>query len=32
MMRVWDIHPGYLDRGGLLGQHAEIHAVWSVLR
>ncbi len=31
-MRVWDIHPGYLDRGGLLGQHTEIHAVWSVLR
>ncbi len=31
-MRVWDIHPGYLDRGGLLGQHAEIHAIWSVLR
>ncbi len=30
-MRVWDVHPGYLDRGGLLGQHVEIHAIRSVL-
>lgn len=30
-MRVWDLHPGYLSRGNLLGQHAEIHAVWSVV-
>ena len=30
-MRVWDVHPGYLDRGGLLGQHVEIHGIWSVL-
>ena len=30
-MRVWDIHPGYLSRQSLLGQHAEIHAVYSVL-
>lgn len=30
-MRVWDIHPGYLSRQSLLGQHAEIHAVHSVI-
>ena len=30
-MRVWDVHPEYLDRGGLLGQHVEIHAITSVL-
>ncbi len=30
-MRVWDIHPGYLSRQNLLGQHAEIHALYSVL-
>ncbi len=30
-MRVWDIHPGYLTRGNLLGQHAEIHALYTVL-
>ncbi len=30
-MRVWDIHPGYLARQNLLGQHAEIHALYSVI-
>ncbi len=30
-MRVWDIHPGYLSRQNLLGQHAEIHALYSVI-
>lgn len=30
-MRVWDVHPGYLSRGNLLGQHAEIHALASIL-
>lgn len=30
-MRVWDLHPGYLSRQSLLGQHAEIHALYSVL-
>lgn len=30
-MRVWDIHPGYLSRQSLLGQHAEIHAVHAVI-
>ena len=32
MMRVWDIHPGYLSRQSLLGQHVEIHAIFSVIR
>lgn len=30
-MRVWDVHPGYLSRSSLLGQHVEIHALISVL-
>jgi len=30
-MRVWDLYPGYLSRGNLLGQHAEIHALLSVI-
>jgi len=30
-MRVWDIHPGYLSRNSLMGQHAEIHALLSVV-
>lgn len=30
-MRVWDTHPGYLSRNSLLGQHAEIHALISVI-
>ncbi len=30
-MRVWDIHPGYLNRQSLLGEHREIHAVFSVI-
>lgn len=30
-MRVWDIHPGYLSNQSLLGQHAEIHAIYSVI-
>ncbi len=30
-MRVWDIHPGYLSGKNLLGQHAEIHALFSVI-
>ncbi len=30
-MRVWDIHPGYLSRESLLGQHVEIHSVFSVI-
>jgi hypothetical protein len=30
-VRVWDIHPGYLNRQSLLGEHREIHAIWSIL-
>lgn len=30
-MRVWDIHPGYLSRQNLLGEHAEIHALYSII-
>jgi len=30
-VRVWDIHPGYLSRPNLLGQHAEIHALYSII-
>ncbi len=30
-MRVWDIHPGYLSRQSLLGQHVETHALYSVI-
>ena len=31
-MRVWDIHPGYLSRQSLLGQHAEIHAIYNIIK
>ena len=31
ILRVWDIHPGYLSRESLLGQHVEIHAVFNVI-
>jgi hypothetical protein len=30
-MRVWDVSPGYLNRQSLLGEHAEIHALLSVI-
>ncbi|MDH4226313.1 MAG: pyrimidine dimer DNA glycosylase/endonuclease V [Deltaproteobacteria bacterium] len=30
-MRIWDIHPRRLCRAHLLGEHAELHAIWSVL-
>lgn len=31
-MRIWDIHPGYLNRESLLGEHREVHAVLSVIQ
>ena len=31
-MRVWDIHPGYLNRQSLLGEHRELHGVVAILR
>jgi hypothetical protein len=30
-MRVWDIHPGFLNGQSLLGEHREIHAIYTVL-
>ena len=30
-MRVWDIHPKYLCRQHLLGEHRELHALWKIL-
>ncbi len=30
-MRVWDIAPHKLCRNHLLGEHREIHAIWSIL-
>jgi hypothetical protein len=30
-MRVWDIPPENLCRQHLLGEHREIHAIWSVI-
>jgi hypothetical protein len=30
-MRIWDIEPNKLCRNHLLGEHRELHAIWSVL-
>ena len=30
-LRVWDISPDKLCRPHLLGEHREIHAIWSIL-
>ena len=30
-MRVWDIAPRKLCRNHLLGEHRELHAIWSVI-
>ena len=30
-MRIWDIHPSKLCRNHLLGEHRELHAIWSIL-
>ena len=30
-MRIWDVHPGYLDRQRLLGEHRELHGVVAVV-
>ena len=29
-MRIWDVHPGYLDRQRLLAEHRELHGVVAV--
>ena len=31
-MRIWDVHPGYLDRQRLLAEHRELHGIVSILR
>lgn len=31
LMRVWDIHPSKLCRQHLLGEHRELHAIYSIL-
>ena len=30
-MRIWDVSPKKLCRHHLLGEHRELHAIWSVL-
>ncbi len=30
-MRIWDLPPEYLCRAHLLGEHRELHAIWTVL-
>lgn len=30
-MRVWDIEPKKLCRNHLLGEHRELHAIWTIL-
>lgn len=30
-MRIWDIDPGYLNDKSLLGEHLEIHAVFTII-
>jgi len=30
-MRIWDVHPGYLARQQLLGEHRELHGLANIL-
>ena len=30
-MRVWDVSPKELCRAHLLGEHRELHAIWTIL-
>jgi hypothetical protein len=30
-MRIWDIDPKELCKNHLLGEHRELHAIWSIL-
>lgn len=30
-MRIWDLEPKYLCRNHLLGEHQELHALWSII-
>ncbi len=31
-MRIWDLHPGYLSRQRLLGEHRELHGIVSIIK
>ena len=31
-MRIWDVHPGYLSRQNLLGEHRELHGMVNILK
>ena len=31
-MRIWDVDPAFLCRQHLLGEHRELHAIWTVLQ
>lgn len=31
-MRIWDINPGYLNRQSLLGEHRELHGMFSIFK
>ena len=31
-MRIWDVNPGYLNRQSLLGEHRELHAIFSIIK
>jgi hypothetical protein len=30
-MRIWDVEPHRLCRNHLLGEHRELHAIWTIL-
>jgi len=30
-MRIWDVHPGYLNRQSLLGEHRELHGLVNII-
>jgi hypothetical protein len=30
-MRIWDLSPNLLCRNHLLGEHRELHAIWSII-
>jgi hypothetical protein len=30
-MRIWDVPPSFLCRQHLLGEHRELHALWTIL-
>jgi hypothetical protein len=30
-MRIWDLSPGFLNRGSLLGEHRELHGILAII-